>query len=489
MSLESSAEANRVSCFVFSDVVGAFRSLHTLRPVPSCQKAALEKLKFKKSSQQQTGSVAHSSASSTPPWHVQQQAVDAPPPQSRDATAASRYFPSTPLPAGRVLVPNSSPPAPDPLYRDNQRLFEQDTTDLIPGLNHAGSRKYPAPSAFVDSLSAPSGFTTSNRGTDASFSRPWTTSSRNTPLSSHEQGRTDGEPPRKRVNRGESPLDPIDFLQVPGSPEIQRPGQRRKLNAPIQISSDESFSEIDKDVAGPSRPRIVRGQRSEASLPPSTPETPANDADFIRFRIFNQSLHSDAKIRAAWKEAQEDDRKATALLSDPNFMAPKPLSIVKAKPRADDETGRVKEVEEATKAERARVKEIGKKSAIYAMSALPPITPPVSQANGDRAKVPLTPLTPASPDITAPRGKRLKRKIIDSETEEEPSVEKKRQQARQDVEDGGSSDSDSDVSDESEDTVNFKEALDYFNSASAEALQELTGMFSTTIWSTNLMSS
>ena len=122
----------------------------------------------------------------------------------------------------------------------------------------------------------------------------------------------------------------------------------------------------------------------------STPDTPEADARYNHFRIINQFDHDEAKLRAAWIQAKEDEGQATALLRDPNFAAPRPVSVVKPKPKPMNDIGRVKEVDEATKAEKARVKEMGKKSAIYSISTLPPITPPVSRINGDKVHTPTT---------------------------------------------------------------------------------------------------
>lgn len=280
------------------------------------------------------------------------------------------------------------------------------------------------------------------------------------------QSREDGEPPRKRLNRGGSPADPADLFNVPDSPDVQRLGARRKTNNNALLSSDESLPEIDKDVAGPSKPRLTRGPPSE--VPTSVPSTPSmnseatNDSEskFIRFKIVNQFENSEARIRAAWQQANEDVRKATELLQDRNFMAhppPSSPSAVKPKPtRPTVETGRVKELEEASKAERARVKEMGKKSAIY--SALTTSTPPVSKANGEKSIPPPTPATPGSPEVARPRVKRVKRKIVDSDSEAEFS----------------GSDNEKRIS--RRESTSEEDALAYFNTSSAEALQELTGM-------------
>jgi SWI/SNF-related matrix-associated actin-dependent regulator of chromatin subfamily A containing DEAD/H box 1 len=249
-------------------------------------------------------------------------------------------------------------------------------------------------------------------------------------------------------------------------------GQRRRTNASSVLSSDESVPELDKteNDAGPSRPRIVRGHQSDppTSVPP-TPSPRSTDhanadsiARYNRFKIISQFYHSEAKIRYAWQQAKEDMRRATELLQDPNFSVPAPASVVKAKPpRPTVETGKVRELEEASKAERLRVREMGKKSAIYANSALTSSTPPPSKADGDKPLPTPVPATPGSPEVVRPRGKRLKRKIIDSDSEAElsGSEDEKRISRRE--------------------ATAEDEALAYYNSASAEALQELSGMLRT----------
>ena len=327
------------------------------------------------------------------------------------------------------------------------------------------------PATTIDPLSAPSGFTTAPRAPDALFLRPWQTNGNAVGAPSNVQHREEGEPPRKRLNRGDLSTDPIDLFSVPDSPEVQRLGQRRRTNTNSWMSSDESLSEIDKNDAGagPSRPRIIRGQPSEAGTSvPATPSSvstePATDSEtqFKRFRILNQFEHTEARLRHAWQTAKGDEREATKLLQDPSFQVPAPVAVAKPKPpRPTVETGKVKEVEEASKAERARVKEMGKKSAIYANFALKTSTPPPSKANGERSippHTPATPVTPASPEVVRPRVKRLKRKIVDSDSELElsdDSEEEKRISKREETSE--------------------ENALGYFNTASAEALQELTG--------------
>ena len=406
------------------------------------------------------------------------------PTQSRDATLASRYFPhppSTPASTGKVLVPSSSPLGPEATYQYHQHSYQPHTGDVASGSTSSTSLHQSPPSYGYDPLSAPSGYTSNSTSTHASFSRPLVSNGHATPPIDI-PGR--GEPPRKRINRGpsESPPDPIDLFRiqgspdfqrpVPGSPEVQRPGQRRRLNTNHVVSSasdDESVSETARGLAGPSKPRIVRGHPPKPE--PLSSEPSQSDIDEEKFKTwkFTQPIHSVDVARAAWKQAGGDERKADALLSDPNWKAP---SLSPSKPTVRSvETGRVKEVVEANKAERARMREMGKKSMIYqsrptldgkpvSKSGLPTITPPASRATIDLTA---SPVTPGSPAIALKKPKRLKRKILESDSEPEiVEVDSDVEERRPTPPSSGPSTS--------------KKTLDYFNTASAEALMELSGM-------------
>ena len=75
--------------------------------------------------------------------------------------------------------------------------------------------------------------------------------------------------------------------------------------------------------------------------------------------------HPTDVLRAAWQQASGDETKATSLLNDPTF---KPLSssapgraVVKNAPFSSRDKG----IDDANKAQRAAVREKGKKSVIY----------------------------------------------------------------------------------------------------------------------------
>lgn len=126
--------------------------------------------------------------------------------------------------------------------------------------------------------------------------------------------------------------------------------------------------------------------------------------------------------------------------------------------KVEKEVGRVKEIEEANKAQRAAVREKGKMSAIYAnrpvLDTTAASTPPTSKA----AAATDTALSPSTPFIPAARNKRVKRLVL-SESEEESDDE---EDAR-------------DVKKQKIGTANETRVLDYFNTRTKAALQELTG--------------
>ncbi|TFY58522.1 hypothetical protein EVJ58_g6371 [Rhodofomes roseus] len=420
------------------------------------RKAALEQLKFKKVQKKQNASLGQSTRSDSSSLSSNQTALDGPPTQSRDATTSSRYFSTTSTPTGNVLVPNSSPTHYDSAHRLRSTPWQADNVgDDIPGLTQTGSH-FRSFTPRADPLSAPSGFVTGSNASHASFTRPWGQNGRRR---SDVEDSEDGERPRKRLNRGESE-DPLDFLSKPDSPDVRRPAQPQRFDDSVSmssVSSDESLPDVQDVVAGPSRSRIIRRMPTPPPPPPSEPPLPEKDPKFITFKIVNGS-HPPDVVRAAWQQASGDEAKATSLLNDPSF---KPLSAT-APGRAVKTTvgnGRVKEIDDATKAQRAAVRQKGKQSMIYQrphVESKPAVaTPPTSSSAAPKG----SPRTPGSSPIAQPRAKRLKRKVIDSESEAE-SV------------DSGQPSRIKRAKDESSAELRV---LKYFNATSVEGLQELTG--------------
>jgi SWI/SNF-related matrix-associated actin-dependent regulator 1 of chromatin subfamily A len=160
--------------------------------------------------------------------------------------------------------------------------------------------------------------------------------------------------------------------------------------------------------------------------------------------------HRKDVVRLAWQQTDGDARKASDLLQDKGWLR-NPNGSTQPSP---DVVGRVKEVDEATKAQRAAAREIGKNSLIYANRPAPRIsTPPTS-----RGAIPVasSPVTPLSPEVSRPRAKRTKKIVIDSDSDTE-AEDIRHISKRQKV-----------TSDESR-------ALDYLNNAGSDGLQELTG--------------
>lgn len=279
------------------------------------------------------------------------------------------------------------------------------------------------------------------------------------PLSEVESFGDEG-PPRKRINRG-TPSDSLPLGMVtPGSPDIQHPGQRRKQNVNAERqshSSDESMLDVRSSLEGPSK-RIVRGQRPDHT-------------DSYVFTVFQLSHpgHDLATLKAAWNEANGNDNKASLLLSDSSWkpqstftpsnsaIAIQAPSMPAPEPPTVENTGRVEEVDEATKTQRAALREKAKKSSIYANRATLDTTrsPAIPNIPISRAMSPASPSTPA---IMAPRRKRPKKLILSDDEAEASESEEELPRTRQNGE----------ISRE-------RAAFEYFNQANADAIQELTG--------------
>ncbi|KAI0819976.1 SNF2 family N-terminal domain-containing protein [Trametes gibbosa] len=425
------------------------------------RRAALEQLKFKKTQKLQNASSSNSSSPGPPPWSNGDGVVVAPPLQSRDATATSRYFAVPPSSSGNVLVPSSSPLRSDSTITpsnsaDAWNLFNDD----VPGLTRTDPQVRQSANS-VDPLTMPSGFRLHPGVSNASSAR---SSAMNSRKISETEDVEEGDRPRKRLNLGPTTSrDPIDLLSSPPpAPKATKrlSGADTSLSS---LSSDDSILDGRVFTNGASVSRIVREQPQHAEHKPSSAsssaQTSPDEGRFTRFRL-TQIEHETDVVRAAWVEAAGDVPKASALLSDSSWK-PKAKTPPPKEPETTLETGRVKEIVEATKAQRLAAKEKGKKSMIYKNrvidgkpnSVAGPSTPSPSKP------VPMVVDTPLSPEIVQPRAKRLKRKVVDSDSEPEfvESDEEVLPQGSRGV-----------ASDE-------QRALDYFNETSADGIQELTG--------------
>jgi SWI/SNF-related matrix-associated actin-dependent regulator 1 of chromatin subfamily A len=240
----------------------------------------------------------------------------------------------------------------------------------------------------------------------------------------------------------------LNGANPPGTLDKRLHGHNRRIphgsSADFALSSEELTSEDRGIFESPSKPPNV------AQLDPHTP-APSGQADIEDPKLTRFALtmpqHRKDVVRLAWQQTNGDARKASDMLQDPVWLR-NPSGSTQPSPEV---VGRVKEIDEATKAQRAAAREIGKNSLIYANRPAPHIsTPPTSKITFSVVSSPL------SPDVSRPRVKRTKKIVVDSDSDTEAEdichISK-----RQKV-----------TSDESR-------ALGYFNTAGSDGLQELTG--------------
>jgi SWI/SNF-related matrix-associated actin-dependent regulator 1 of chromatin subfamily A len=252
----------------------------------------------------------------------------------------------------------------------------------------------------------------------------------------------------QRVKRARPDEQPVNAMGSPPSPEIQRPGQRRRVTS-LAESSDESV--VDVTVAN--------------RLAHSRPVDVDTEQKFNRFK-FTMPLEPANRVKAAWEESNGSAEKATKLLLDPSWsprirkalLAVAAAAPVDVAPAPKVETGRVKEVDEALQANRAAIREKGKKSLIY--QSRPSVPDAIKSSPVKPAPSPIKrPSPPPESPIIINRARKRAKKVIDSDS---------------DGAYGGSSD------DEKGDTVDMRQisearALSYLNTAGPAAIQELSG--------------
>ena len=308
---------------------------------------------------------------------------------------------------------------------------------MAPLKNDTQDRIWSPNMAFMaaDSLSAPGGLRPSNLGFHASTRRQWSSND-----GSHDFTQNEG-PPRKRVNRGR--------LEGSMSPPVKshQPSPRpRIISDTFSISSEDSLPDASR-LAGSSDARIHRKTASATD----TVTDLFSDPEFIKFQL-TMPTEPPQRIRAAWAQAGGHSLRASALIADPTWSS---ASLRLEKVERDD-VGRVKEVEEATRAQKLAVKQKGKKSMIYANRITLETKAQSTPKHEAMSSVDLA-LTPATPVIAPPRRKRLKNRI-DSDSEAEDSEEDGRQMKRGRIE-----------------NTDETRALDYLNMTTSEGMQELTG--------------
>lgn len=380
--------------------------------------------------------------------------MSAQPAQSRDATVPSRYFPSTPVSYGRVLVPNSSPLNPDSPYRPYSP-YNHSTSHDVAGMRGLVHTNVPNGVFGHDPLSAPSGFTSNHGPPHASYPRHL---GDNGHQESDLQGVEGDEPPRKRL-RGESSKGPgaVNFAGSLTTPDSDAIGRGTKIS-PISVpSSLDETPDIQNLFDGP---RIIRARTGSHASSTSVPNSD-DDKKFIRFKLTTPE-HRPEVVRRAWTEAKGDTQKATALLHDKNWLrSPK---------KTHDEIGRVKELDKALRAERAATKEMGKNSLIYAnRPVVRTDTPPKTKLS-----VLDSPSTPLSPAIQRPRVKRSRVAVIDSDSESEPE-QNHRLARRSKFTSEDAEELHQPAARRPKVQTDEVKVLDYFNTKGPEGLQELTG--------------
>ena len=387
-----------------------------------------------------------------------QPSYPSPPSQSRDASRPSRFFPSTPSSLGNVLIPNSSPLSSHETFEMPKRLYTHQFSHDVASASSSNFNNgwaQPRINLTLDPLTAPSGFISHGGPAHASLRRQW---------NGDDQYVQEEGPPRKKVNRRTSD-DAFITPDSPPSPAVQRAGQRRLITTAgidaMSMSSDDSLQESSRILAGPSKPRLTKHVPSPSPDSQGISETP-QDQRFIGFKM-TMPTESVARVQAAWNQAGGDVKRATELLSDRSW-SPYPVAA-----KIEKETfGRVKEIDEAFKSQRAALKEKGKKSMIYAnrpvLEAKLPSTPLAQKSVIDLTA--LSPASPFTPAIKVPQRKRAKKLVIDSDSEP-------------DFEGDTCSDDDRDRKRGRLENAYENRAMEYLNSSASEALQELTGELTT----------
>lgn len=252
-----------------------------------------------------------------------------------------------------------------------------------------------------------------------------------------------------------------DVIEIPSSPEVQRAGTRHvasKMSLDSSISEDDVLPDIAAARAGPSKSRLVRDRPTPPA--PSLTSTPSTDAGYQFFKL-THPMDSDERCKAAWGITGGDKVKADALVSNPAWSPPKPrpvstgVAVVKK-----EAVGRVEEVDEINKQQRAAVKEKGKKSMIYANRPVLDTTTATPQVSKAASAAVATPQSPETPFIPA-RAPKRRNKLVESSDEEEEEKEEAPREVKK-----------------SRSEMTFEgRALQYFNTRDSAAVQELTGVY------------
>ncbi len=324
----------------------------------------------------------------------------------------------------------------------------------IPGLMNYQEHSF-AGRGYADPLSQPSGFIMSSSANNASGSRQHSSAVRRP---RDDVASRDDMRPQKRQNVGQA--SPLPTMTVapgsPPSPEIARPGQRRKrpLNEEMHVpSSPNSSEDFPSDPRAMSvetaRPRIVRGQRPDSDN--------IDDAALKSFTICYPG--EAARATAAFRKCNGDRNAAAKLLESGFTVDLHPPA--KSSPEGPKVTGKVQDVVEKREADRAMIKELGAKSAIYRQRHNLEHTSESPAAKASTSQVLDIPSSPLAA-IRPPRAK-VRKVVVDSESESDVEI----------VSPMKASTKGANVV---EDNYFERKALESLNTFGMEALRELTGV-------------
>ncbi|KIY46765.1 hypothetical protein FISHEDRAFT_46591 [Fistulina hepatica ATCC 64428] len=216
-------------------------------------------------------------------------------------------------------------------------------------------------------------------------------------------------------------------------------------------------------AASTSTSRLVKGTRPVPPAP-SRPADPFSTPAFTQFKIVNPD-QKPVRLQAAWLAAKGDTNEATRLVEDMTWNPEPSAALGKASPkRPAADVGKVPEIAERLKAQRAEKKEKAQRSAIYAKRAAldtvhgSPKTPAPTKRRIDSIDIPDSPDSPTV-NIRAKRA-RTTQIVSDSEGDDDDVVEV--------LSSSGRKASPVKLDPESQ-------TLKYLNTKDRAALQELTG--------------
>ena len=421
---------------------------------------ALRELKFKKIVKKASVNGAHvsevpvASGSSTPTYQL--------PTQSRDGSTHPPYLASgTPRNhGGIILAPDSSPSSSVPPVSPPTMTFKPHQSHFFSSVIPPG----PLPSLprlrpEHDPLSAPSGFIRSAQSSKIPDPRPSVSPNLGKHLDDDDD---DPGPPRKRINRRGSSLNPI---AIDSSPEVKRPftsASNTHLPPRDDLSDSDSLPNAVHLLSGETKSRIVKGRRPDIDEEKMSVE--------LNTLVFTHPFDPKARVISAFNLCDGDVKAAATLIQDPTWQHEIPSSLAATPPPSTSTTPSINGSGDRRAAEREK----GKKSMIYAKRQ----GLVTSQVNGS-PKEPMqrvvdSGLSPLAPK--PPKRKATKKQRIDSSGSEAEYSEG----TDTDTKDGV-------FSQNREDQYYEVEALKWLNECEAGALVELTGDFLMTLISKHFL--